>query len=183
MKYLFFILLSISIFAETEENSVTVYSQKVIEFTKSIDEIEKEIKKEDEMLGTLATNLINNDISTGSLVVSVENNDTNFFEIVEIKVLMNSKEIFNKSNSDASNFSVFSNSVDPGEYIFNFEIKLQGKGYKLFSYMNGYKYNIKKEVKVSVPVIGKSNLKFIIYKQESDDTNPEKLLGIKIDNQ
>ncbi len=183
MKYLFLILLSISILAETEESSVTIYSQKIIEFTKSIDEIEKEIKKEDETLKTLATNLINNDISTGSLIVSVENNDTNFFEIVEIKVLMNSKEIYNKSNPAGGNLAIMSESVDPGEYTFNFEIKLQGKGYKLFSYMNGYKYNVKKEVKVSVPVIGKSNLKFKIYKQDSDDNNPEKLLGIKIDNQ
>ncbi|MBN2695666.1 hypothetical protein JXR93_13490 [bacterium] len=181
MKYcIFFLILfsfALSIWAQTE-SSISIYTKKIDEYDKTLIDIGKNIEEEYKQIQNLAVNLINNDISTSHLDVTIENKAPLFFQIVSFSAKMNGKPI-SISDLKRSKFTIYSSSIDPGEYLFTFEFSLKGIGYKVFSYMEGYKYNIKKEVKVTVPIIGKARLDFNIYKID-DEVDPKKYLGIDI---
>ncbi len=178
--YIFFIFFTLTIFTQTE-SSISIYTKKIDDYDKILNDISKNIEEEYKQIQNLAVNLINNDISTSHLDVIIENRSSSFFEITSLNVKMNGKNIPISSLKN-SKITLYSNSIDPGEYIFTFELSVKGIGYSVFSYMQGYKYNIKKEVKVLVPIIGKARLDLYISKIDNE-IDPKKYLGIDINVQ
>lgn len=165
-----------------ENNSDSIYQNEIKEFDKIIDQINQDIKKEKKDISFLKNSLINNEISASKLVVKLINKDDGYFKITKVKITMNGNNILTKDSLGKKELTIFNESSSPGLYTFNFDLYVEGAGYGIFTYMKSYKFRIKRTVKVKVHDIGKSKLKIIIYKKGEDSKHPEKMLGIKIEN-
>jgi len=175
------LLLSFTVYSK-DKNSDSIYKEEIKEFDNIINNINKDIKKEEKEINFLKNSLINNDISSSKLVVKLQNKDNSYFKILEAKITMNGNEIYNNKNIDKKNITIFNNSSDPGTYTFYFDLLVTGSGYGIFTYMKSYKFRVKRTIKVEVHSLGKSELEFIIYKKEGDNKHPENILGIKVKN-
>ena len=165
-----------------ETNSDSIYQNEIKEFDKIINKINEDIKKEKKDINFLKTSLINNEISASKLVVKLINKDDGFFKITKLNITMNGNKILSDKSLDKKELTLFNESSSPGLYTFNFDLYVEGAGYGIFTYMKSYKFRIKRTVKVKVHDIGKSKLNIIIYKKGEDSKHPEKMLGIKIEN-
>ena len=183
LLFLIIIIFSISFIAYSEEsNSNSVYRSEIKEFDKIINQINKDIKNEEKDINFLKNSLINNDISASKLVVKLLNKDDGYFKITKINITMNGNNILSKETLNQKELTLFNEPSSPGLYTFNFDLYVEGAGYGIFTYMKSYKFRIRKKVEVKVHDIGKSKLKIIIYKKGEDSKHPEKMLGIKIEN-
>jgi hypothetical protein len=176
-----FLLVSFSIYSE-DETSNFIYKSEIKEFDDIIDGINKENKGEEVQINFLKNSLINNEISSAKLLVELFNQDNGYFKILKAKIMMNGVEIYNKKNIDKKNITIFNSASDPGMYTFNFNLIVEGAGYGIFTYMKSYKFTINRTIKIEVPNIGKSKVKFTIYKNKKgdDSNNPASMLGIKV---
>ncbi len=165
-----------------ENNSESVYQNEIKEFDRIIDQINKDIKKEEKDINFLKNSLINNEISASKLVVKLLNKDSGYFKITKIKITMNGNNILTRETLDKKELTLFNEAATPGLYTFNFDLYVEGAGYGIFTYMKSYKFRVNRTVKIKVHDIGKSKLKIIIYKKGDDDKHPEKMLGIKVEN-
>jgi len=165
-----------------DKTSDSIYKNEIKEFNKILDNINKDIKSEEKQINFLKNSLINNDISSAKLLVELINQDDGHFKIVLADIMINGKRVYNKSNLSDKKLTIFNDASDPGMYTFNFKLVVKGAGYGFFTYMKAYKFTINRTINVEVPSIGKSKIRFIIYKNKSGDSskNPASMLGIKV---
>jgi len=165
-----------------DKTSDSIYNNEIKDFNKTLDKINKDIKSEEKQINFLKDSLINNDISSAKLLVELVNQDDGYFKIISADIMMNGKRVYNKSDLSKKKLTIFNDASDPGLYTFNFKLVVKGAGYGFFTYMKGYKFTINRTIKVEVPSIGKSKIKFIIYKNKKSDSskNPASMLGIKV---
>jgi len=186
MKKIIYMILLISLISFTvyskEETSESVYKEEIKEFNRLLDKINKDIKKEEKQINFLKTSLINNDISSAKLEVKLINKDDSYFKIISADIMMNGTEIFTKKNISKKEMIIFNKASDPGMYTFHFKLVVTGAGYGFFTYMKSYKFTINRTIKVEVPNIGKSKIRFTVYKNKKGDNskNPASMLGIKV---
>ncbi len=114
-----------------------------------IDELKEQIRRSHTRLSLLSDTILSGGAGGARAEINFRNDLSSAFRLTGALFVLDGAVQYNKQDeSDDSALSqqkdipVFTGSIPPGDHTVQIVLKLRGNGYGVFSYLNGYKFNV-----------------------------------------
>jgi hypothetical protein len=113
-----------------------------------VDQLKEQIRRSYTRLSLLSETVLAGGVGGSHAQVDFTNDLSGAFRIERLLVVLDGAVQYNKQDTSASlakqdEFPVFSGSVPPGDHTLQVLVRLRGHGYGVFSYLRGYKFEVK----------------------------------------
>lgn len=152
------------------------YSVRLRDLEQRVDELKGQIRRSHTRLALLSDTIMGGGAAGSRAEVEFRNEMSSAFVLTRALVVMDGQIQYNRQDEsgalgDQKLIPVYSGSMPPGDHIINVVLTFQGNGFGVFSYLRGYKF----EVKASHPFTaleGKSLTVSAIAYEKGDITTP-----------
>jgi hypothetical protein len=113
-----------------------------------IDELKEQIRRSHTRLSLLSDTILSGGVGGARAEITFTNEMSSAFRLVRALFVLDGAVQYNKQDdtgvlAEQKSIPIFSGSIPPGDHTLQVLIKLQGYGYGVFSYLRGYKFEIK----------------------------------------
>lgn len=160
------------------------YQVRLRDLEQKIDELKEQIRRSHTRLSLLSDTILSGGGSGSRAVVRFKNDLSDAFRVTRALFVLDGAVQYNKTDqsgalSDQDEIPIFNGSIPPGDHTLQVLINLQGNGYGVFSYLRGYKFEVRSSHSFSA-VEGKTvNVDAIAYEKGSVTTPLEERPGIR----
>jgi hypothetical protein len=124
------------------------YAVRLRDLEQKIDELKEQIRRSHTRLSLLSDTILSGGGAGSRTVIRFKNDLSDAFRITRALVVLDGAVQYNKSDqtgalSEQSEIPVFNGSIPPGDHTVQVLINLQGHGYGVFSYLRGYKFEVR----------------------------------------
>ncbi len=113
-----------------------------------VDELKEKIRRSHTRLSLLSETVLSGGVGGAVARIEFRNDLTSVFRLTRALFVLDGAVQFNKEDTSGKlagdqAIPVFSGSVPPGDHTMQVMLKLRGHGYGVFSYLRGYKFEVK----------------------------------------
>jgi hypothetical protein len=124
------------------------YSVKLRDLQQRIDELKEQIRRSHTRLSLLSDTILSAGSSGSRTTIRLENKLTAQFRMTRALVVLDGAVQYNKTDrsgalAEQKVIPIFSGSIPPGDHTVQVLINLQGHGYGVFSYLRGYRFEVR----------------------------------------
>ena len=124
------------------------YAVRLRDLQQRIDQLKEQIRRSHTRLSLLSDTILSGGASGSRSVVRFENKLSSQFELTRALIVLDGAVQYNKTDrsgvlDEQKVIPVFSGSIPPGDHTVQVLINLQGHGYGVFSYLRGYRFEVR----------------------------------------
>ena len=133
--------------ADTGMNGAT-YAVRLRDLEQRVDELKDQIRRSHTRLALLSDTILSNGAAGSRAEVHFDNEMSNAFQLVRALFVMDGQVQYNRQDdsgalADQKDIPIYQGSVPPGDHTLQVALTFQGNGYGVFSYLKGYKFEVK----------------------------------------
>ena len=135
-----------------------------------IDELKEQIRRSHTRLSLLSDTILGGGVAGSRAEIAFTNELSGAFRVVRAVFVLDGAVQYNKSDdtgalSGQTSLPIYSGSIPPGDHTLQVLVELRGHGYGVFSYLRGYKFELRSSHSFTV-IEGKVvNLQAIAYEK------------------
>jgi len=122
------------------------YSVRLRSLEKNVNELKEQIFRTKARLNLLKETVLGGVIGASRAVIHHKNEMGSSFKLVKAAFALDGVQIAAKSEgnlADLQEFDVYNGAIQPGSHTLSVALVYQGNGFGVFSYLKGYKFNVK----------------------------------------
>ena len=124
------------------------YAVRLRDLEQKIDELKEQIRRSHTRLSLLSDTILSGGGSGSRAVVRFKNDLSDAFRVTRALFVLDGAVQYNKTDQsgalgDQDEIPIFNGSIPPGDHTVQVLISLQGNGYGVFSYLRGYKFEVR----------------------------------------
>ena len=146
------------------------YAVRLRDLEQRIDELKEQIRRSHTRLSLLSDTILSGGGAGSRANVRFQNELSSAFRVTRVLVVLDGAVQYNKTDqsgalADQAEIPIFNGSVPPGDHTLQVLVNLQGNGYGVFSYLRGYRFEVRSSHSFTA-VEGKTmNLQAIAYEK------------------
>jgi len=115
---------------------------------KNVNELKEQIFRTKARLNLLKETVLGGVIGASRAVVHHKNEMGSSFRLVKAAYALDGVQIYAKSDdtgrlAEMNEFDIYNGAIQPGSHTLSVALQYQGNGFGVFSYLKGYKFNVK----------------------------------------
>ena len=122
------------------------YTVRLRSLEKNVNELKEQIFRTKARLNLLKETVLGGVIGASRAVIHHKNEMGSSFRLVKAAYALDGVQISAKSEgglADMQEFDVYNGAIQPGSHTLSVALQYQGNGFGVFSYLKGYKFNVK----------------------------------------
>jgi hypothetical protein len=124
------------------------YAVRLRDLEQKIDELKEQIRRSHTRLSLLSDTILSGGGGGSRAVIKYKNELSDAFIVTRALFVLDGAVQYNKSDqsgalSDQPEIPIYNGSIPPGDHTLQVLINLQGHGYGVFSYLRGYKFEVR----------------------------------------
>jgi hypothetical protein len=128
--------------------SGATYAVRLRSLEQSVDELKDQIRRSHTRLALLSDTIMNQGAAGSRSEVEFKNEMSSAFQLTKALFLIDNQVQYNRQDdsgalADQKEIPIYSGSVPPGDHTIQVALTFQGNGYGVFSYLRGYKFEVK----------------------------------------
>src|SRR5690554_4931952 len=165
------------------ETADDVYDLRIRELETKVDDLKETVFRSKTRIVLLKETVLNSTISGSRAIVSHQNELGSTYVLEHALYSLDGARIFNEKDKDGTlsergQFDVFKGAIAPGTHRISVMMELKGSGYKLFSYMDGYKFRVQDSCEFTAQEGRGVTVKVRLYEKGGALTSYEERLGV-----
>jgi hypothetical protein len=128
--------------------SGATYAVRLRDLEARVDELKDQIRRSHTRLALLSDTILSGGAAGSRSEISLHNEMSSAFRLTRALVVLDGAVQYNRTDdtgalADQKEVPVFSGSVPPGDHTVSVLLNFQGNGYGVFTYLRGYKFEVK----------------------------------------
>jgi hypothetical protein len=124
------------------------YTVRLRSLEKNVNELKEQIFRTKARLNLLKETVLGGVIGASRAVIRHKNDMGSSFRLVKAAYALDGVQIYSKSDdsghlADMTEFDIYNGAIQPGSHTLSVVLLYQGNGFGVFSYLKGYKFNVK----------------------------------------
>jgi hypothetical protein len=124
------------------------YAVRLRDLEQRIDELKEQIRRSHTRLSLLSDTILSGGAAGSRASIRFNNELSSAFRVTRVLVVLDGAVQYNKTDqsgalADQSEIPIFNGSVPPGDHTLQVLVNLQGNGYGVFSYLRGYRFEVR----------------------------------------
>ena len=124
------------------------YQVRLRELEQRVDELKEQIRRSHTRLSLLSETILSGGVGGARAEIVFTNDMSNIFKLNRALFVLDGAVQYNKQDdtgalADQKKIPIFSGSVPPGDHTLQVLLQLRGHGYGVFSYLRGYRFEVK----------------------------------------
>jgi hypothetical protein len=124
------------------------YVVRLRDLEQRVDELKEQIRRSHTRLSLLSDTVLSGGVGGSRADIQFQNEMSSAFRLIRALFVLDGAVQYNKADdtgalSDQPNIPIFSGSIPPGDHTVQVLLQLQGNGYGVFSYLQGYKFEVR----------------------------------------
>ncbi len=124
------------------------YAVRLKDLEQRIDELKEQIRRSHTRLSLLTDTILSGGLAGSRSEIMFQNDMSAAFRLVRALIVLDGAVQYNKSDdsgalAEQKEIPIFSGSIPPGDHTAQAALTFQGSGYGVFSYLKGYKFEVK----------------------------------------
>lgn len=124
------------------------YAVRLRDLEQRIDELKEQIRRSHTRLSLLSDTILSGGGAGSRSVIKFNNELSSAFRVTRVLFVLDGAVQYNKTDqsgalADQTEIPIFNGSIPPGDHTLQVLINLQGNGYGVFSYLRGYKFEVR----------------------------------------
>lgn len=124
------------------------YTVRLRDLEARVDELKDQIRRSHTRLALLSDTILSGGAAGSRSEVVFKNEMSSAYRLVKALVVLDGAIQYNRSDdtgalADQKEIPVFTGSVSPGDHTVQVQLTFQGNGYGVFTYLKGYKFEVK----------------------------------------
>ncbi len=124
------------------------YTVRLRSLEKNVNELKEQIFRTKARLNLLKETVLGGVIGASRAIIHHKNEMGSSFRMVKAAYALDGVQIFAKSDdtgalADMQDFDIYNGAIQPGSHTLSVALTYQGNGFGVFSYLKGYKFNVK----------------------------------------
>jgi hypothetical protein len=146
------------------------YAVRLRDLEQRIDDLKEQIRRSHTRLSLLSDTILSGGGAGSRASIRFQNELSSAFRVTRVLVVLDGAVQYNKTDqsgalAEQSEIPIFNGSVPPGDHTLQVLVNLQGNGYGVFSYLRGYRFEVRSSHSFTA-VEGKTiNLQSIAYEK------------------
>jgi hypothetical protein len=133
--------------ADSAMNGAT-YAVRLRDLEQRVDELKDQIRRSHTRLALLSDTIMSNGAAGSRAEVHFDNEMSSAFQLIRALFVMDGQVQYNRQDdsgalADQKDIPIYQGSVPPGDHTLQVALTFQGNGYGVFSYLRGYKFEVK----------------------------------------
>jgi hypothetical protein len=133
--------------ADTQVDGAT-YAVRLRDLESKVDELKEQIRRSHTRLSLLSDTILSGGIGGARAEIKFKNEMSSAFRLTRALFVLDGAVQYNKQDdtgalASQTEIPIFSGSIPPGDHTLQVLIQLRGHGYGVFSYLRGYKFEVK----------------------------------------
>ena len=151
------------------------YSVRLRDLEQRVDELKEQIRRSHTRLSLLSDSVLAGGAQGARAEIVFQNDMSSAFRLVKALFVLDGAVQYNKADdsgtlAEQTNIPIYTGSVPPGDHTLQVLIQLQGNGYGVFSYLKGYKFEVRSTHSFTVTEGKTMNLQVIAYEKGNATT-------------
>ncbi|MEZ4224103.1 MAG: hypothetical protein R3B13_24355 [Polyangiaceae bacterium] len=124
------------------------YQVRLRELEQRVDELKEQIRRSHTRLSLLSETILSGGVGGARAEIVFTNDMSNIFKLTRALFVLDGAVQYNKQDdtgtlAEQKKIPIFSGSVPPGDHTLQVLLQLRGHGYGVFSYLRGYRFEVK----------------------------------------
>ncbi|HEU4533510.1 MAG TPA: hypothetical protein VFS00_05305, partial [Polyangiaceae bacterium] len=124
------------------------YVVRLRDLEQRVDELKEQIRRSHTRLSLLSDTVLSGGAGGSRADIQFQNEMSSAFRLIRALFVLDGAVQYNKADdtgalSDQPNIPIFAGSIPPGDHTVQVLLQLQGNGYGVFSYLKGYKFEVR----------------------------------------
>jgi hypothetical protein len=124
------------------------YAVRLRDLEQRIDELKEQIRRSHTRLSLLSDTILSGGGAGSRATIKFQNELSSAFRVTRVLVVLDGAVQYNKTDqsgalSEQQEIPIFNGSVPPGDHTLQVLVNLQGNGYGVFSYLRGYRFEVR----------------------------------------
>jgi hypothetical protein len=124
------------------------YTVRLRSLEKNVNELKEQIFRTKARLNLLKETVLGGVIGASRAVIHHKNEMGSSFKLTKAAYALDGVQIFSKADdtgalADMQDFDIYNGAIQPGSHTLSVALTYQGNGFGVFSYLKGYKFNVK----------------------------------------
>ena len=124
------------------------YTVRLRSLEKNVNELKEQIFRTKARLNLLKETVLGGVIGASRAIIHHKNEMGSSFRLVKAAYALDGVQIYAKSDdtgalADMQDFDIYNGAIQPGSHTLSVALTYQGNGFGVFSYLKGYKFNVK----------------------------------------
>jgi hypothetical protein len=124
------------------------YAVRLRDLEQRIDELKEQIRRSHTRLSLLTDTILSGGVAGSRADIQFQNDMSSAFRLTRALFVLDGAVQYNKSDdsgalAEQAQIPIFSGSIPPGDHTLQVLVQLQGNGYGVFSYLKGYKFEVR----------------------------------------
>ena len=124
------------------------YAVRLRDLEQRVDELKDQVRRSHTRLALLSDTIIGGGAAGSRSEVEFKNEMSSAFQLTHALFVIDGQVQYNRGDdsgalAEQKNIPIYSGSVPPGDHTIQVAITFQGNGYGVFSYLRGYKFEVK----------------------------------------
>jgi hypothetical protein len=124
------------------------YAVRLRDLEQRVDALKEQIRRSHTKLSLLSDTVLSGSVAGSRTDIQFNNEMSNAFRVVRILIVLDGAVQYNKADDtgvlhDQRLIPIFSGSMPPGDHTLQVLVQLRGNGYGVFSYLKGYKFDVR----------------------------------------
>ncbi len=133
---------------EPQGVSGATYAVRLRDLEQRVDELKDQIRRSHTRLALLSDTIIGGGAAGSRSEVEFKNEMSSAFQLTKALFVIDGQVQYNRADdggalADQKDIPIYSGSVPPGDHTIQVALTFQGNGYGVFSYLRGYKFEVK----------------------------------------
>jgi len=160
------------------------YSVRLRDLQQRIDQLKEQIRRSHTRLSLLSDTILSSGAAGSRASIQFENKLSNLFQVTKALVVLDGAVQYNKSDrsgvlGDQKTIPIFNGSIPPGDHLVQVLVNLRGNGYGVFSYLRGYKFEVRSSHSFTAAEGKTSRLRVIAYEKGGATTPLEERPAVR----
>jgi nucleoid-associated protein YgaU len=124
------------------------YTVRLRSLEKNVNELKEQIFRTKARLNLLKETVLGGVIGAARAYIRHKNEMGSSFKLIKAAYALDGVQIYSKSDdsgrlADMQEFDIYNGAIQPGSHTLSVALTYQGNGFGVFSYLKGYKFNVK----------------------------------------
>ena len=124
------------------------YAVRLRDLEQRIDELKEQIRRSHTRLSLLSDTILSGGGAGSRAAIRFQNELSSAFRVTRVLVVLDGAVQYNKTDqsgalAEQAEIPIFNGSVPPGDHTIQVLVNLQGNGYGVFSYLRGYRFEVR----------------------------------------
>lgn len=148
----------------------STYSVRLRDLEQRIDELKEQIRRSHTRLSLLSDTILGGGAAGSRAAITFSNEMSGAFRLTRAVFLLDGAVQYNRSDdtgalAEQKTIPVYQGSIPPGDHTLQVVLELRGHGYGVFSYLRGYKFEVRSSHSFTVTDGKAVNLRAVAYEK------------------